>query len=337
MFKRIALAVVVLAVVGVTTPASPVQLSYVYSDSMEPTISEDDGYVVVPEQGRVDTGDVVMFYSSERDEYVTHRVVGRTSAGLITQGDNNDVTDQAAGYDYVQREDVEGTVLTYGGDPVIIPGLGVFISLVESHRLVVLGAAGALVATSVLFGAGSGHARPIRSMVTVSDVMHPLFGVALVLGVAFLLFGATSQELTYVAVDGDIGGADTLTVGESTTERVLVDTPAMPFTQRVVSADGMAITNQTVNASAVSAETHVPPPTEPGTYTTRISVHRYPAVLPADAIRALHGVHPALAASTTVGLLLAPLFLLYALVLDGRRSLRLARSRWMEKLGGGGR
>lgn len=334
MFKRIALVVVVFAAVAVTTPASPVQLSYVYSDSMEPTISQNDGYVVVPEQGRVEQRDVVMFWSSEREEYVTHRVVGRSSAGLITQGDNNDVTDQAAGYAYVQREDVAGTVLTYNGDPVVIPGLGVFISLVDSHRTLVLATAGVLVAASVLYGSGSRNPKPGRTRVTVSDVMHPLFAMALLLGVAFLLLGASSQELTYVAVDGNIGGANTLTVGENTTERVLVDTPAMPFTQRVVSTDGMTITNQTVNASAVSARTYIPGPTEPGAYTTGISVHRYPTVLPEGALQALHGIHPAVAATATVGILLTPLFLLYALVLDGRQSLRMARSRWLDKLGG---
>lgn len=333
MLGRIALITVIFAAIVVTTPASPVQVSYVYSDSMEPAIGQNDGYVVVPD-GNVEQRDIVVFWSSEREEYVTHRVVGRSDAGLITQGDNNDVTDQSVGYSHVQREEIVGTVLTINNEPVTIPGLGIIVSLIASNRLVVLGAAGLLIAGSVLYNSGARHSRPDRSLVRVSDVMHPLFVAALLAGIVFLLVGASSHELTYVAVDGAVGGPNTLTVGESTTETVLIHVPSAPFTYRMVSTDGMTITDRSENASTVTARVYIPGPTERGAYTTSLTVYRYPAVLPERAVRTLHSVHPSLAATTTVGLLFTPFFILYALFLDGRQPLRASRSRWRTRLGG---
>ncbi|QLG29871.1 signal peptidase I (plasmid) [Halorarum halophilum] len=333
MLGRIALIIVVFAAVAVTTPASPVQVSYVYSDSMEPTIGQNDGYLVVPE-GNIEQRDIIVFWSSERGEPVTHRVVGRSSAGLLTQGDNNDITDQAAGYSYVQREEIVGTVFTIHGEPVTIPGLGILVSLMGTHRLVVLGAAGLLIAGSMLYNSGTHHSRPGRAVVRVNDVMHPLFAVALLTGIVFLLIGANGHELTYVAVDGTVGGPNTLTVGEATNETVLITAPSIPFTHRMVSTDGMTITSQSENASTVTAQVYIPGPTERGAYTTSIRVCRYPAVLPEQTVRTLHAVHPTLAACITMGLLFAPFFVLYVLVLDGQQPLRTSRSRWRSRLGG---
>lgn len=333
MLRRIVLIIVLFAAVIVTMPASPIQMSYVYSDSMEPTIGQDDGYIVVPE-GDVEPNDIIVFWSSERQEYVTHRVVGQSSDGLLTQGDNNDITDQAAGYSHVQRDEIVGTVLVINGEPVTIPRLGILVSLVAANRLAVLGIAGLLIAGSVLYDSRTHHSRPGRSLVRVSDVMHPLFVVLFLGSSAFLLVGASSHELTYVAVDGTIGGSNTLTVGESTTEMILINVPSVPFTHRMVSTDGMTVAEQSANASTISAQAFIPGPTERGAYTASITVYRYPAVLPERIVRTFHSIHPLLAASTTVGLLFAPFFALYVLFLDGRQPLRTSRSRWRSRLGG---
>lgn len=326
MFGRIALILVIFAAVLVTTPASPVQVSYVYSDSMEPTIGQNDGYVVVPDTD-IEVRDIIVYWSAEREEYVTHRVVGRSSKGLITQGDNNEITDQAAGHSYVTRDALVGTVLTVHGEPVTLPGLGILVSLVATNRLPVLGFAAVLIGGSLVYTAGTHRSRPGRSLLRVSDVMHPLFAAALIAGIGFLLVGATSHELTYVAVDGTVGGSNTLTVGEPTSETLLITAPSVPFTHRMVTADGMTVTDRSANTSTVTAQVFIPGPTERGAHTTQIAVYRYPAVLPEQSIRTLHTIHPAVAASTTVGLLITPLFILYALVLDGQQPLRPSRRR----------
>lgn len=326
MLTRVGLVLVVLATLVVTMPASPVHISYVYSDSMEPTIGQDDGYVIVPAD-TVETREIVVFWSSERDEYVTHRVTGRSEAGLITRGDNNAVTDQAAGHPHVQRDDVVGEVLTVAGEPVTIPGLGVLVSFVRSYRLLLLGGALLLIGSGLVFG-GGGSTLPPRSPVRVSDVMHPIFGAVIVGGVAIMVLGTGGHELAYVAIDGGSSAASTLTVGEPTTQTILVNATALPLTYRVLGTDGMTIENSTSNASTISADVRIPAPTEPGAYTKWVTVHRYPAVLPRPIVETLHGLHPAIAATVTTCLTFTPFALLYGLFFDGNGLIRPTPSPW---------
>lgn len=324
MIKRLALVLAIFAAVALTVPASPIHVSYVYSDSMEPTLGVDDGYIVVA-GGEIERGDVVVFHSNDREEYVTHRVVDRTDAGYITKGDANDATDQSTGHPPVKREDVVGTVLSVGGTPITIPGLGVVISVLAANRLLVAGVGGTLVLGSLLYDAGDD--RPARTLVRVSDVTHPLLLVALLAAVGMLLTGAVTHDVTYVAVDGGGGGPNVLTVGEPATEERLVTAQSGPFSYRMIDATGMGVTAQERNASAISAELRIPPQADRGPHETSLAVYRYPAVLPEGTVRTLHATSPVLAASTTVGALFVPVFLAYALLFDGRAPLRLGRSR----------
>lgn len=330
MYTRAGILVVVLAALAVTTPASPVQLSYVYSDSMEPTIGQNDGYIVVPAQ-QVQQRDIIVFWSQEREEYVTHRIVGRSDEGLITQGDNNDVTDQAAGHPYVQRSAITGTVLSLTGEPVTIDGLGVLVSLVHSQRLLILGIAMSLIGGSILFG-GSQQPHPRRSLLRVRDVIHPVFAAAIIGGTMVILIGAVSHELMYVAIDGGSSAQNTLTVGSATTETISINASALPLTHRLVSTDGMTITNSTRNASTITANVHIPGPTTSGAYQTSIAVYRYPAVLPFRLVETIHAIHPAVAAGATMSILFSPFVLAYALLFDGNTPLRTSQTRWQQRL-----
>lgn len=330
MITRAGLVIVVLAVFAVTTPASPVQLSYVYSDSMEPTIGENEGYVIVPVE-QIKQRDIIVFWSEERNEYATHRVVGRSDAGLITQGDNNDVTDQASGYPHVQREEVTGKVWTVGGEPVTIGGLGILVSFVQSYRLLVLGIAMVLIGGGLLFG-GSQHPHPRRSLVRVRDILHPMFAAAIIGSIVIILTGAVSHELLYVAVDGGSSAPNTLAVGEAATETIFINATSIPLTHRIVSTDGMTITNSSRNASTITANVYIPGPTTSGAYPTSVDVYRYPAVLPRTLVEALHSVHPSIAAATTMCLLFMPFALLYALLFDGNTPLRASRSQCQWRL-----
>ncbi len=297
---------------------------------MEPTIGQNDGYIVVPTE-EINQRDIIVFWSEEREEYVTHRVVGRSDAGLITQGDNNDVTDQAAGYPYVQRKAVTGAVLILAGEPVTIDGLGLYVSLVHSHRLLIMGIAISLIGGSLLYG-GRQHPHPRRSLLKVRDVIHPVFVAAIIGGTIIILTGAVSHELVYVAVDGGSSAPNTLAVGKATTETVSITATTLPLTYRLVSTDGMTITDSTRNASTITADVHIPGPTTSGAYETNIAIYRYPAVLPLGLVKTIHSIHPALAAGTTICLMFLPFFLAYALLFDGNTPLRGSQTRWRQKL-----
>ncbi|MFB6187483.1 MAG: signal peptidase I, partial [Halobacteriaceae archaeon] len=163
---------------------APVHLSYVYSDSMAPTINEGDGYILVP-AGEVTPGEIITFYSPKRNAYITHRVVKETPAGFITKGDNNPVTDQATGLQPVDRSQIVGEVLTIGGTPIIIPHLGTLLGVFKSIQNIVI--AGLLLAFTYSFlTANEGNQRPKRHVIKTRDIYRAVFIGVAIIGVSFI-------------------------------------------------------------------------------------------------------------------------------------------------------
>lgn len=330
MLKRAGLVLVGLACLLTIVPAAaPVQFAYVYSDSMEPTIGQSDGFVLVP-AGEVTTGDVVTFRSTERDAYVTHRVVGRTESGFTTKGDNNPTTDQAAGYATVRRDDITGKVLTVSGTPVVVPGFGHAVRFIESHRPLVIGLLGIVLIAGFLHGRTP--TRPSRSVHRVRGLLWPIFAVALVSAVGFQAAGGVTEQLTYVAVESQVGGANTITVGEPKTDSVAVERSTLPLTTEVIGAEGMTVTSETRNDSTITASLRVPPPTRTGVVTTEVHVRRYVTVLPPAVIRRLHALHPLLAAAVTAALAMSPIALVTLLTVDGKRPIRSVDGRFQRTI-----
>ncbi|RRJ31540.1 signal peptidase I [Halocatena pleomorpha] len=125
--------VLVLAVVAITVGqfiGQPVLLAYVTSDSMEPTLSTGDGYLVLPSMvtDSAEEGDIIVFnaktLSDENGGLTTHRVVEATDRGVVTQGDNNLFTDQDGGEPLVKSHQIVGKAIMIGDNPIVIPQLG---------------------------------------------------------------------------------------------------------------------------------------------------------------------------------------------------------------------
>ena len=134
-------AVVVLALVAIVVGqfiGQPVLVTYVTSDSMAPTISAGDGYLVLPSvvAGPVEEGDVIVFNAKTlhggKGGLTTHRVVGETEQGFLTRGDNNPFTDQSGGEPPVKRVQIVGQAVSVGENPVVIPHLGTALTGVRS-------------------------------------------------------------------------------------------------------------------------------------------------------------------------------------------------------------
>lgn len=334
MIRTVGIVLVAVVLLLVVAPAGfPVQLSYVASDSMEPTLETNDGFFVVS-SGSVEPGDIATFWSDTREEYVTHRVVAETDSGYLTKGDNNPSTDQAGGYPPVSPDDVVGEVATFRGNPVVVPGLGVVVSTLRGAS------GGLLVGLTLLLLVASARdygpsARPNRSVLTVRSVLLPVFVVSLVSAVALLYVGGTVHDFTYVAVaSASAGGPNTLSVGEAHTTTMVVNRSASPFTRTVVSAENMAVTNRSRNASSITIDARVPPPESTGRYPTSLHVHTYPAVLPSSVLRVLSRVHPLVAGSATSVVVFLPMYLLTVLLWDGRIPIRPSRSRLVHRIAG---
>lgn len=314
--RPLALVALVTLVVAASAGLLPVGISYVTSDSMAPTLSPGDGYVLV--EGDVAVGDVVTFRTP--DGYVTHRIVGEGEDGYVTRGDANPATDQAAGMPPVRDSQVVGRALTVGGHLVVIPGLGTVAPLLAAYRPLLV--AGLVVAAVALGLRRNRPAVPERDLLTVADVVKPLLVGVTAAAVVVLVTSVTTEHLTYVATATG-GTATTVAVGEPAVRTVTVDVVATPLTQTVIDTHGVTALDRTVAGSTATLDVRVPAQSTVGPYTASVSVHPYPAVIPRGVLVWLHGVHPWLAAVGSTAVSVAPVWLVYALLFDGRSPLRI--------------
>lgn len=328
--KRLVLLGAIAAVLLVAAPPpSPVHVSYVTSDSMAPSLETGDVYLVV-DSGAPAEGDVVVFDAETRDGYTTHRVVGQTAAGYVTQGDANPTTDQAGGEPPVTRDRILGTVPAVGGQPLAVPVVGSGITAVGTSGL--SGLAGML---AVVWGLKRvGASTPGRPAVTARSIFVPVaVGLLLVGGVTVALAPSTTT-ITYTAVDFDSPAPDAVPVGESTTEERTIEVRETGFTHVVIDVDGADATVRERDGTTRTVELVVPAREEPGSFDVEITVAPYPNTLPGETIESLHAVHPVAAVSGTVGAVFVPFAVLYWLLIDGRTLLRAPLSRRLQQWGG---
>ena len=354
MIQKAAIAVLLLFVIALAAPAgAPLQVSYVSSDSMSPTLDTNDGYVLVPAP-TVESGDIITFYSEERGTYVTHRATQVTADGIITQGDGNPSTDQAAGYPPVQRTDVTGKILTFAGVPVVIPYLGTVLSAISNYWYLIVGGLGAYL---LINGAKTDRKRQRDDVLRSREIVLPITLLVIVAGVAFVSMGAIQQTQVYTVTDQPTTDPAALTVGEPQTESITLQLTKSPFTHVITETDGMEITDtevvppddgdsasqgaatgglpwQPFESSEQIITTRIPPQDATGPHATGIRVHPYPAILPKGTIEFLHGIHPFVAALVTVLCGTVPIYLVYWLLVDTTTPLRWGRSRLARRFGG---
>lgn len=323
--------VVVVALLAIAPATSPVTLSAVHSDSMEPAIDEGDGFLLVP-AGDVDSGDIVTFRSPRREAYVTHRVVRETPDGFVTRGDDNPSTDQAGGLPPVQRDRIVGQVLTVGGGPLVVPNLGTAIGFVRTNRLLALAAAAVVLLGRYALARASTVRR--QDVFRVRDLVVPaLLGLALVSAV-FVVGGASHTAISYPVEETATPDSAVLRAGDEVTRnhRVYVSTPR--YSRMFVDVDGMTAVDRNVSRGSgvvmqpatLNLTTRLTP-TEPGTLHGEISVYAYPPLLPRSVLGTLHAVHPFLAAVVSSFTLYGTIGVGYVLLADGSVPLRAPRYR----------
>ena len=309
----------------------PVQPVYATSDSMAPAIGAGDLYFVV-EGATVGPGDVVTYEATGPRGLVTHRVVGETTAGFVTKGDANPSTDQAAGFPAVDRSRVVGRVLEVGGRPVVVRGAGgLYAALAVRPSLLTFGSL--LLAALLLFSRRPATPVPDRQVVYAGDVLGPLFVGGLMVCLLFVLWGASTHDLVFVAAQGGATATHTVPVGEAATRTVAVETHHLPLTTVIVEAEGVAVVDRTPTPSGAELDVAVPALDRPGVYRASVAVATYPATLPRAVIERLHARHWLAAAMATVAPVYLPLSLLAIGLVDGRAPLRPPVVRWLRRVG----
>ncbi|WP_267641122.1 signal peptidase I [Haloarchaeobius amylolyticus] len=312
-------ATVVLAPIG-----GPVSVSYVYSDSMAPTIEPYDGYLLVP-AGEVATGDVVTFWSDQQDEFVTHRVVGVTDEGLVTKGDANPTTDQASGHPPVDRADVTGKVLRVDGSVVTIPGFGRGVETLREQRSLILAGAVAVTLASVLVRGRDryGHDRALRY-----GTLY-VAGFLLLAGVLTAVMLSTAVRYDWEFVVTATGGQYGPAVGEPGALNETIATGTSAVSDHFVHTTGLRDVQVTSGAARgrVRVAGVVPARETTGVQRTSVTVYRYPAFAPEWLVTALRRVHPVAAVFGAVTATIAVPFGIAGALGDHRRPCRLFRPR----------
>lgn len=318
------IAVVLLSLVLGHVLGQPILLSYVDSDSMEPTLNAGDGYIAVPTTlaGDVEEGDVIT-YESETigdGERTTHRVVDERDGGYVTRGDNNVVTDQDGGEPLVTDGQIQAVALEVNGEVVRVPHLGTAVVTVESAvesagslfgadgiadgfgTYLLFGAGIVSLAASVLVGGGRGRdARErTRERSNVIDSRLLLVGaIVLVCLAATLAMTLPAGTETYgiVSTEGDSVDPTIIPVGETDDFNYTLHNGGVVPTATYLEegSNGIEIDRDRATLSgneSVNATVTLHAQDETGYHTESMTERRYLLVLPPTIIDALYDVHP---------------------------------------------
>lgn len=282
-------------------------LAYVTSGSMEPTLHVGDGFVLWPVRDP-QIGDVITFRPQIlKATTVTHRIVAEAPLGLITRGDHNPQTDQAAGEPPVTRERIVSKALTVGGRLVRIPKLRAIsegIREILTRRLWAV--AVAAVGVSTLLGAveqaGSPRSRHPRRRWRIG-LVHRAVMVGAVGGVLVAMLASVQvQQVQYLVTmePGDV--PDHVPVGVPGAVRLTVANggllPVFTFSEGIAPAVAGAAPPILRSGASANMVLQTPSHADPGWYQDYVRLYRYPPLLPYWAVATLHRYSPFLAMAT---------------------------------------
>lgn len=335
----------------------PLLVTYAETESMEPTIAEGDGFLVLPTTitGSPEPGDVVVYDAQEIDGggLTTHRVVDETEHGYVTKGDANFVTDQDSNEPHVTEGQIHATAVTSGGEVVTIPHLGTAVSSIQSglettqfelagllgtNRLLgsdglstLLLVVGVLtIGLSVYLGRQEGEGRERtrdRTRRNVFDGRRVLAGLAILLCVvtmATMLAMSGTTEFGIVSGEAGAGAPHVITAGETHNETYELGNGGLLPTVTIVEPASDGITTDDEPRRLHRGETanttvDVTAPPETGYYLRSFAEYRYLGVLPTSVTTWLHGIHPWVALSATTAVIVAGATLPFALLLGTGR------------------
>lgn len=357
------LILVITALVLSVVLGQPILVSYVETDSMEPTLDEGDGFVAIPAEaaGPIEPGDVIVFEAEDIQGggLTTHRVVEETDRGFVTRGDANPFTDQDGGEPPVQRAQVVAVAWQPGGEVLAIPGVGTAVegsqSVLEAVQrylaalfgtrtfLGVQGLAYLLLGLSVgLYGldvwrnrrAGRSRSRSrSRSADTSGRTYALVFSGAIVLAAtAAMVAPAGTHEFGVVSAEFESDRPDVIQQGTSESTPYAIGNggfvPVVSYFEpesEGVTVDPERVTIQ--GQATVNATMTLSAPPDPGYYRFFLTEHRYLQLLPLSVIETLYQVHPWAPVLAIDALLGVPVYLLSVQLLGSGR----VRSRSREK------
>ncbi|MDF2538613.1 MAG: hypothetical protein K0S76_1634 [Herbinix sp.] len=313
----------IFALVLVSTSANTISaplLTYVYSDSMEPLIKVNDAFLVWP-SGEYKVGDIIMFRPVVlQAPYITHRIIAIGENGFITKGDNSPYMDQESGEPEVIAERIAGKVLTFHGQPFIIPELGKFSSTIQAEMGNLTKYLSGIFLFLGIIAAVVGNRRSIRKKKPrrrrrLRDFYRYLVIISMVLVMLSIYFGARVTQVKYLVSEypGDRG--DQVEVNQpGELSMVIKNNGIIPVWTVLTGVAPLYISDAPEYIGARSEETvflKVSPQRETGIYQGYVQIFHYPILLPRTITLKLHQWNPIyaiLSLGLTFGLWLKLLF-----------------------------
>jgi len=324
----------------------PVLFAYIKSGSMSPTLNKYDIIFINPLDRNFERGDVIVFKTGE--EWMCHRIVGKTAGGYVTKGDNNVVTDQFRSRKPVRPSDIVGKVISFDGEVVKIPGAGKnleFLSkTVEKGKFYVLVLF--IVGGLLLFSSDSkGRRKKVKKYVTIR--LREVYAVScIILLVVFTFVSVASFEARSI----DYG--TTVAIGD----RPDWVKPGKVFTRELEFRNGAAyplfyVVKSLSDRARIDGESvfllypkenrsitvEIKAPEDTSLYSEKFVIYRYIPLLPGEMTAFLSNVHPYLPVLTADILMIGALVTLYFALIKSDEEIRIKRKsiRKIKDLGGG--
>jgi signal peptidase len=328
----------------------PILLGFVVTGSMSPTLEPGDGFVAVPPElaGEVEEGDVVTFDARQLEGggLTTHRIVGETDEGYITQGDANPFTDQDSDEPPVQESQIKAVAWQFNGEVVVIPHLGAaaiamqggvetaigFLSgvpglggLAEGNAQALMIAAGGLL---VLYSFASDRVSNGRRGKNRSQSRDRVIKASFVL-VVLLLFITVPLTASMVLPSGvdtlsivssESPSDDPTVIQQGTSRTVAYNVSNGGFLPRVAviepASNGVSVEQRTLvvwRGESAGTNAIISAPEETGVYVRSISQWQYVMLLPLPVLLTLHSIHPFVAVAAVNGVVIAAVTAVFVL------------------------
>jgi len=337
-----------IAVIGVLVIGSllgalmdrPIFMSYAYSESMTPTIDKGDLFFLNPIATNPEVGDIIVFKANGR--WTVHRVVAITQDGYITKGDANVATDQQSrGIEPIPKENIAGTVVTFGSHVLTIPEIGNYLETgLDNRTKIFLGALLVMVGV-IAFSGGSEKRKKHQKFVKVKfKTLYMLAGVFLLITVAMSIFVSWETVPVEYAVTSAGGLREGWYLpGEKFSTEVTVKNNNMypmlyyvsgksPITS--VSSTDFGLSGGEEKALVVD----ITAPKSTAVYSTDVRINAYPHVLPSNLMGWLYDYNPMLPVLAILGEVALILWIIYLLSGIGNEDALKIRKRRTSKVRG---
>lgn len=303
---------------GAFTKGAPL-LTYVYSNSMEPLIKVNDGFLVIPASNYTE-GDIIMYRPTVLEApYITHRIIAKGDLGFITKGDNSPYEDQESGEPLVTKERIVGKVLTIHGQPIIIPGLGNLTEGIQSRLgnyakylsvfFFVLGSIFSIAGAKKSF-----RSRKKRNRIRLKHLYHGVTIFAMIAVIISIYAGSRVSVVRYLVSEYPASTGNQVELYKEGRLSMEVSNHGMiPVWTMVKGIKPLSVLEAPQSLEARSKETillDVMPHRETGYYQGYLQIYHYPKLLPRNWVVVLHNSSPTLAIIAT-GLTLGFLFFIF--------------------------